>query len=131
MAFRSYFLIFFKHLCYNPPTMAGERLSRPQETAKLIFSVGKTPQPEDEKLNQVVYGVVEKIGKLEDILKHLGNPPIHQPKPEELGHPPDLSQIPQWRSRKRDGRPLDFLQTHYGQWLSAFGAEQDNVFMDQ
>jgi hypothetical protein len=26
---------------------------------------------------------------------------------------------------------LDFLETHYGQWLSAFRAEQDSVFQDQ
>ena len=44
---------------------------------------------------------------------------------------PDLSEIPQWHGRKQDGNPLDFIKAHYGQWLSAFGAEQDAVFMDQ
>lgn len=27
--------------------------------------------------------------------------------------------------------PLEFIREHYGQWLSAFGAEEDRVFQDQ
>jgi hypothetical protein len=55
-------------------------------------------------------------------------PQSHQ---ERGGQTPDLSEIPQWRGRKQDGMALDFIQEHYGHWLSAFGAEQDAVFMDQ
>jgi hypothetical protein len=55
----------------------------------------------------------------------------HRPKSEEVAQAPDLSKIPLWRGRRRDGMPLDYLKTHYGQWLSAFGAEQNNVFQDQ
>jgi hypothetical protein len=55
----------------------------------------------------------------------------HRPKSEEVAQAPDLSKIPLWRGRRRDGMPLDFLKTHYGQWLSAFGAEENIVFQDQ
>jgi hypothetical protein len=55
----------------------------------------------------------------------------HQPKQEKAVQPPDLSKIPLWRGRDLDGRALDYLKTHYGQYLSAFGAEQNNVFQDQ
>jgi hypothetical protein len=55
-----------------------------------------------------------------------------QSKPKEQPlTPPDLSEIPLWQGRKKDGMPLDFIRTHYGQWLSAFGAEQDSVFQNQ
>ena len=56
---------------------------------------------------------------------------IHRPKPEVRGQTPDVSNIPLWRGRKKDGMPLDFIQTHYGPCLSAFGAEQDTIFQDQ
>lgn len=62
-----------------------------------------------------------------------------QPNQEKALQPPDLSEIPLYRGRRgrrRQGsppevRPLDFLKTHYGQWLSAFGAEENIVFQDQ
>jgi hypothetical protein len=47
------------------------------------------------------------------------------------GQAPDLSDIPLWRGCKQDGMPLDFIQAHYGQWLSAFGAPEDTIFQDQ
>lgn len=56
----------------------------------------------------------------------------HRPKQEgAVQKPPDLSEIPLWRGSKLDGRALDFIKTHYGQYLSAFGAEQNSVFQDQ
>jgi hypothetical protein len=63
----------------------------------------------------------------------------HQPQQKEALQPPDLSEIPLYQGRRgrlRRGQPrnvtaLDFLETHYGQWLSAFRAEQDSVFQDQ
>jgi hypothetical protein len=55
----------------------------------------------------------------------------YQPKSEEVVQAPDLSKIPLWQGRKRGGMPLDYLKTHYGQYLSAFGAEQNSVFQDQ
>jgi hypothetical protein len=63
----------------------------------------------------------------------------HRPKQKDAVQPPDLSEIPPYqgrRGRPRRGQPrdvtaLDYLKTHYGQWLSAFGAEQDSVFQDQ
>jgi hypothetical protein len=62
-----------------------------------------------------------------------------QPKQEKALQPPDLSEIPLYRGRRgrrKQGsppevRPLDFLKTHYGQWLSAFGAEENRVYQDQ
>lgn len=59
-------------------------------------------------------------------------------KQEEVLQPPDLSEIPLYRGRRgrrKQGsppevRPLDFLETHYGQYLSAFGAEENIVFQD-
>jgi hypothetical protein len=57
----------------------------------------------------------------------------HQPKQEKAVQPPDLSGIPLWQGSKRGEKvkALDYLKTHYGQWLSAFGAEQNSVFQDQ
>jgi hypothetical protein len=55
----------------------------------------------------------------------------HQPKQEKAVQPPDLSEIPLWRGRREDGMPLEFIKIHYGQYLSAFGAEQNSVFQDQ
>jgi hypothetical protein len=63
----------------------------------------------------------------------------YQPKQEKALQPPDLSEIPLYRGhrgrRRQDSppevRPLDFLETHYGQWLSVFGAEENRVYQDQ
>ena len=44
---------------------------------------------------------------------------------------PDVSDIPLWRGRKKDGMPLDFIKAHYGHCLAAFGAAQDTLFQDQ
>jgi hypothetical protein len=55
----------------------------------------------------------------------------YRPKQEKAVQPPDLSKIPLWRGRGLDGRALDYLKTHYGQYLSTFGAEQNSVFQDQ
>jgi hypothetical protein len=100
-----------------------------QETAGLIFSVGKTSQSEE--LEQVMRGVMKRFGKIEDTMKRGGNPPIHQPNQEIRGEAPDLSEIPQWSGAREDVPALDFLKEHYGQWLSAFGAEQDAIYQDQ
>jgi hypothetical protein len=56
---------------------------------------------------------------------------VNRPQPEASGQTPDVSTIPLWRGRKQDGMPLDFIQAHYGQWLSAFGAQEDTIFQDQ
>jgi hypothetical protein len=57
----------------------------------------------------------------------------HQPKQEKAVQPPDLSKIPLWQGSKQGekAKALDYLKTHYGQYLTAFGAEQNNVFQDQ
>src|SRR5207248_706215 len=57
----------------------------------------------------------------------------HQPKQEKAVQPPDLSGIPLWQGSKwgEKAKALDYLETHYGQYLTAFGAEQNNVFQDQ
>jgi hypothetical protein len=134
--------------------MGGERLGGgrrevPQETGKLIFSVGKTSQPEDIRLEQAKSGMMERLGKMEDIVKRWGNSPNNSehtaqifqrktgdniaqlPKPEGNEQTSGLTEIPVYRNRKLDGNPLDFIQAHYGKWLSAFGAEQDMIFQDQ
>jgi hypothetical protein len=70
---------------------SGARAIREQEekrveahqTAEIIFSAGKTPQTgpvaaqvqaENEALNQLMGGVVEKLGKMEIVAKRWGNP---------------------------------------------------------
>jgi hypothetical protein len=63
---------------------------------------------------------------------------LHRPKPAEVVQPPDLSEIPTYqgrRGRRKQGsppevKPLDFLKTHYSQWLSSFGAVEDSVFQE-
>jgi hypothetical protein len=109
-----------------PHTMPAERpIPIPAEA---IFTVGKTPHPQDEAIKQMMGGVMERLGKIEDMAKR-GS--ITSNIPEARIETPDISQIPLWQGRRQDGRGLDFLQAHYGQWLSAFGAAQDNVFQDQ
>jgi hypothetical protein len=70
--------------------------------------------------------------KLETLRRKGGVVFVGEPKPAETGQPPDLSEIPQWKGRRKDGAALDFLQAHYGQWLSVFNSQQeDAVFQDQ
>jgi hypothetical protein len=95
--------------------------------AELIFSEGKTPQPEDEKLEQAKSGMKERLGKLEDTLKGRGNASIAR-QPEGSGQTPDLSKIPRYGGFRIDGDPLDYLQKHYGMGLSVYDAEQDTIF---
>jgi hypothetical protein len=92
-----------------------------EKTASLVQDIFQASQkhiPFEETLQQKAQALQQK-----------GDIFVHQPKPVE--QPPDLSDIPLWRGRKQDGKPLDFIQAHYSQWLSSFGAEQDYVFQDQ
>lgn len=94
------------------------------KTASLVHDIFEASQqniPFEEILQQKAQALQPKTG---DIF-------VHRTKPEGVGQAPDLSEIPQWQGRKKDGMPLDFIQSHYGQFLSAFGAEQDNIFQDQ
>jgi hypothetical protein len=69
--------------------------------------------------------------KTQTLQQKRGDVFLHRPKQEKAVQTPDLSEIPLWQGRRLDGRPLDFIKTHYGQYLSAFGAEQNSVFQDQ
>jgi hypothetical protein len=76
----------------------------------------------------------ESIQRKAQALKKKGEIFSQPPKQEKALQPPDLSEIPLYRGRRgrpREVMPLDFLKTHYGQWLSAFGAEENIVFQDQ
>jgi hypothetical protein len=86
-----------------------------------IFEACQNSLPFEEALRRKVKALPQKKGEVF----------WYRPKPEEVEQLPDLSKIPLWQGRKRDGMPLDFLKTHYGQWLSAFGAERNSVFQDQ
>jgi hypothetical protein len=100
--------------------------------ADAIFSVGKTPHPQDLAVNQIMGGVMERLGDIEEIVKSMNTFSI---KLETRIETPDVSEIPQWQGRRQDGSSLDFLKAHYGQWLSAFGTEkkpqEDIIFQDQ
>jgi hypothetical protein len=92
-----------------------------EKTASLVQDIFQASQkhiPFEETLQQKAQALQQK-----------GDIFVHQPKPVE--QPPDLSDIPLWRGRKQDGKPLDFLEAHYRQWLSRFGAPEDAVYMDQ
>jgi hypothetical protein len=58
------------------------------------------------------------LEKARDLAKKEGVVFESQAKPKEASTPPDLSQIPLWQGRKKGGMPLDFIKSHYGQWLS-------------
>jgi hypothetical protein len=76
--------------------------------------------------------IVEVLKQKQETLQQKGGVIfVGQPQPPEAGQAPELSEIPRWQGRKQDGMPLAFIQAHYGQWLSAFDAEQDAVFQDQ
>jgi hypothetical protein len=76
--------------------------------------------------------IVEVLKQKQETLQQKGGIIfVGQPQPAETGQAPEFSEIPRWQGRKQDGMPLDFIQAHYGQWLSVFGAEQDTIFQDQ
>lgn len=89
-----------------------------------------SPIPEESKavvLSSIIHDISEAC---KGNVPPEGTPQKREPQ-EEAPPTPDLSAIPSWRGRKRDGMPLDFLKRHYGQWLAAFGAKEDSVFQDQ
>jgi hypothetical protein len=75
----------------------------------------------------------ESIQQKAQTLQKKGEIFSHKPKQEKAVQPPDLSKIPLWQDRKQGekAKALDYLETHYGQYLTAFSAEQNNVFQDQ
>ena len=40
---------------------------------------------------------------------------------------PDLSQIPLWGGKIKDGSAIEWLEKHYGQWLKRYGADQNYI----
>jgi hypothetical protein len=86
-----------------------------------IFEASKHHVPVEVVVRPKDQGLKQKSG---DIF-------MPQSQPERGAQTLDLSEIPRWRGRKQDGMPLDFIQAHYGKWLTAFGAEQDAIFQDQ
>jgi hypothetical protein len=93
-----------------------------------IFEACQNSLPFEEALQQIVQSPHPKEGEIFH----------YQPKQEKALQPPDLSEIPLYqgrRGRQKQGsppkvKPLDFLKTHYGQWLSSFGAAEDSVFQE-
>jgi hypothetical protein len=100
---------------------------------KKIEDLNKIESHDVEIFDALTRGIVfeEFIQKKAQTLQKKGDVFLHRPKPAEVVQPPDLSEIPLWRGSNLDGKALDFLKTHYGQYLSAFGAEQNSVFQDQ
>jgi hypothetical protein len=99
------------------------------DVLRLVFSVARdiiNARPESGITSDEFY-----IQRAQEVLKRKGVVFESQPKPKEPLTPPDLSEIPLWQGREKDGMPLEFIKEHYGQWLSAFGAEEDRVFQDQ
>jgi len=95
-----------------------------EQTASLVHDIFQAPLkniPIAEVLEQKAKALKEQSGDLF----------VRQKPPEPVATPPDLSEIPPWQGSKLDGYALDYLKTHYGKWLSAFGAEQDNLYMYQ
>ncbi|MEE9398542.1 MAG: hypothetical protein V3V31_16205 [Methylococcales bacterium] len=56
--------------------------------------------------------------------------PAEQPPPQELEEPekPDISAVPLWRGKVKDGPAIDWLKTHYGQWLKCCGADKNYIY---
>ena len=95
-----------------------------EEAASLLQDIFQAPQNNTP--------IVEVLKQKQEALQQKGGIIfVGQPPPAETGQAPEFSAIPRWQGRKQDGMPLDFIQAHYGQWLSAFGAEQDAIFQDQ
>jgi hypothetical protein len=88
---------------------------------------------DDQKSISVVEETLQQIQQiLQTRQQRKGDVFLYRPKQEKAVQPPNLSEIPLWRGSKRERMSaLDFLKIHYGQYLSAFGAEQNNVFQDQ
>jgi hypothetical protein len=95
-----------------------------EEAASLLHDIFRAPQNNTP--------IVEVLAQKQETLRQKGGVVfVGQPQPPETGQAPDLSEIPRWQGRKQDGMPLAFIQAHYGQWLSAFGAQEDTIFQDQ
>jgi hypothetical protein len=95
-----------------------------EEAASLVHDIFQAPR------NKIP--LVEVLQQKQEALRKKGGVIfVGQPKPPEIGQPPDLSEIPKWRGRNQDGKPLDFIGEHYGKWLLTFGAEQDAIYQDQ
>ncbi len=41
---------------------------------------------------------------------------------------PDLSQIPLWGGKIKDGSAIEWLDKHYGKWLKRCGADQNYIY---
>ncbi len=48
-------------------------------------------------------------------------------KPSSEKEEPDLSQIPLWGGKIKDGSAIEWLEKHYGQWLKRYGADQNYI----
>jgi hypothetical protein len=93
-----------------------------KQTATLVHDIFKAAQqniPFEETLQQRVKALQQK-----------GNIFVHQPQPEAPAPIPDLSEIPRWQGSGHDVPALEFLETHYGQWLSVFNEAEDIIFQD-
>jgi hypothetical protein len=77
-----------------------------------------------EEIKQALQQKVQALQKQGDIF-------THQPQQDKALQSPDLSGVPSWRGKDLDGNALDYIKSHYGRWLSTFGAEQNSVFQDQ
>jgi hypothetical protein len=122
-----------------------EKLKSSEDTTDVInipLSVAVSLAPDINKASQKGVSLEEIKQALQQkaqALSKKGEIFSHQPKQEKALQPPDLSEIPLYRGhrgrRRQDSppevRPLDFLETHYGQWLSVFGAEENRVYQDQ
>jgi hypothetical protein len=121
------FAFVFNELWYNPPHNAS-RTTNSYTTGRRYITAGKTPHPQDEAIKQLIGGVMEKLGKIEDAMGGLSTPATNS---ETKGADPGLTEIPKWRGVKKDGPAFNFFQTHYGRWLAAFDAEQDSIYQYQ
>ena len=119
----------------NLPTMKGEILRKIKELSAEVNEYNSSrdvPDTDKDDINKEIALLYEKTHpqKSQDI-QNQATVFTHQPQPEAPAPIPDLSEIPRWQGSGHDVPALDFLQTHYGNWLSAFGAEQDTVFQYQ
>lgn len=59
------------------------------------------------------------------------SPPELKPPLSPSLEPPNISRIPRWQGRRVHGPALAYLEQHYGQWLTCFGAPEDRIYQDQ
>jgi hypothetical protein len=114
-----------------------EKLKSSEETSDVFnkaVSLAVSLAPDIHKASQkgvALEEIKEVLQRKAQALPKKGDIFSPRPKQEKAVQPPDLSKIPLWQGRKRGEMPLDYLKTHYGQYLSVFGAEQNSVFQDQ